>query len=587
MTINREQLQERILRQNPTDEQKNAIFADELEFLLRAAPGSGKTWTSCRRFIWRGANWPYTAGGLALLSFTNTAIREFHDATIKVGRRDLLSDPNFVGTFDSFVERFIITPFGHLISGSLKRPKLFSSPLPGHRKNTRLQGWIKTPDGRMRPVPAWDIIPLPQNGKVAYKASSKQGGKEISSNGQSAVEEFMKLGMYTHEHRVFWACYLLFKRPHIAHVIAKRFPEIIVDEAQDSNVWLLIFLKYLRNNGTKVTLIGDPDQCIYEFGLADAGSLQEIKREWNIPEKPLSRSFRCNNEIAAAVRNISGNFDFVGCGACVLEQRHPLIYREPSKRFERCINGFRETIDQLGITDHSCAIICRGHSQLNAIYGEVTYDHLQGETKKLAEASFIRDVRKDYKKAYQAVVGSVQSLAGGNELWNEINDSPDSEISLRARLILWRFTKSHEGLPPVSLTGDTWILQLRQNLSNLTSELGIGPIERLNNKIKRTGLDRNQAQLPLLTEQTLFPTIRQETIHQVKGESIDAVLVLGSAKYWDSVVKSVEINENTEERRLAYVAMTRARHFLAIGLPASHFDKHIDNWVGWGFEPRQ
>src|SRR5665213_2127392 len=106
-------LREQILSQKPTEQQKDAIFAEELEFLLRAAPGSGKTWTSCRRFIWRGAKWPYTAGGLALLSFTNTAIREFQDATIKVGRRELLSDPNFVGTFDSFVERYILTPVSY------------------------------------------------------------------------------------------------------------------------------------------------------------------------------------------------------------------------------------------------------------------------------------------------------------------------------------------------------------------------------------------------------------------------------------------------------------------------------------------
>src|SRR3989304_709163 len=115
-----EMLRVQIMAQNPTDQQRDAIFADELEFLLRAAPGSGKTWTSCRRFIWRGANWPHSAGGLALLSFTNAAIREFQTATIKIGRRDLLSDPNYVGTFDAFVERFIISPFGHIISKGTK-----------------------------------------------------------------------------------------------------------------------------------------------------------------------------------------------------------------------------------------------------------------------------------------------------------------------------------------------------------------------------------------------------------------------------------------------------------------------------------
>ena len=137
---NPETLRQLILSQKPTDQQKDAIFADELEFLLRAAPGSGKTWTSCRRFIWRGANWHYPAGGLALLSFTNTAIREFQEATVKVGRRDLLSDPNYVGTFDSFVERFILTPFGHLIVGSAKRPNLefIVVPVAGTGSNEEL-----------------------------------------------------------------------------------------------------------------------------------------------------------------------------------------------------------------------------------------------------------------------------------------------------------------------------------------------------------------------------------------------------------------------------------------------------------------
>jgi type I restriction enzyme R subunit len=89
-----DQLRDQILAQSPTEEQRKAIFADELEFLLRASPGSGKTWTSCRRFIWRGAKRHGYPGGLALLSFTNTAIREFQAATIKVGRRELLSEPN-------------------------------------------------------------------------------------------------------------------------------------------------------------------------------------------------------------------------------------------------------------------------------------------------------------------------------------------------------------------------------------------------------------------------------------------------------------------------------------------------------------
>jgi len=299
-------LRDQILAQNPTEQQRSAIFADELEFLLRAAPGSGKTWTSCRRFIWRGANWPYSAGGLALLSFTNTAIREFHDATIKVGMRNLLSDPNYVGTFDAFVERFILTPFGHLLAGGRKRPKLLISPRPGDWNNKKLQAWTEESGGRKRPVPAWEIIPYRENGKFAYKASRAFGGKKLQFGSSSnPVHELMARGSYTHSQRVYWALRLLIKRPHIADLIARRFPEIVVDEAQDTNVWLIIVLNFLRERGAKITLIGDPDQCIYEFSMAAATTLPELRDKWKIPEKPLSKSFRCNNEIAAAVRTRS------------------------------------------------------------------------------------------------------------------------------------------------------------------------------------------------------------------------------------------------------------------------------------------
>jgi len=117
----------------------------------------------------------------------------------------------------------------------------------------------------------------------------------------------------------------------------------------------------------------------------------------------------------------------------------------------------------------------------------------------------------------------------------------------------------------------------------LITELGIKAIPNIGQKIKKTGLDDSQLALPLFVGQTLFPPIRQETIHQVKGESIDAVLVLGSGKFFNAVVNSVSKGVNSEDRRLAYVAMTRARHLLVVGLPAAHFDKYRDKWAGWGF----
>ena len=214
----------------------------------------------------------------------------------------------------------------------------------------------------------------------------------------------------------------------------------------------------------------------------------------------------------------------------------------------------------------------------------MNYTNLQGQTKDLAQASFFRDCRKDYKRAFQIVKISVRSMAEDSDLWEKVDEQPESDEARRVNLAIWRFVKSQSGLPAVSLRGSEWISRLRQSLGKLITELGIKDVPNLVQKIRKTGLDVSQMELPLFAAQTLFPPIRQETIHQVKGESIDAVLVLGSAQSSsNAVVDSVSTEVSTEDRRLAYVAMTRARHLLVVGLPATHFDKHAKKWLGWGF----
>ena len=574
-----DQLREAILAQNPTDQQREAIFAEELEFLLRAAPGSGKTWTSCRRFIWRAANWPHPVGGLALLSFTNAAIREFKTATINVGRRDLLSDPNYVGTFDSFVERYILAPFGHLLTGADKRPKLFPGPRPGDRNNMQLKAWR---DGQKIPVPAWEVIPYPDGTEVRFKASSSFRNQPIAA-ATAPVYKLLSLGFYTHPQRIFWARKLLIERPHIADLLARRFPEIIVDEAQDTNAWLLILLNLLRDKSAKITLIGDPDQCIFEFSMADSTSLHNLKTKWSIPEKPLSQSFRCNNQIAAAVRNVGGNADFTGAGDGATKWRRAFVVRETSATFSDCLAAFQRLAGIAGVSMNSAAVVCRAHGQLESLRGKVNYTNLKGKTRDLATAAFLRDSRHDYRGASHTVERIVRELTGDDPLWERIDTDPNSRERMAVALAIWKFVKSPDRLRPVSQLSDTWIPSMRTQLASLIEEIGLQCDARFGQHIKATGLSAAQKAMPLFESVREFPEVRQDTIHQVKGESIDAVLVIGSTRFWNSVMTAVRSGDNTEDRRLAYVAMTRARHLLVVGLPKGHYDKHSKTWVEWGF----
>ena len=580
--ITADQLREAILSQAPTCQQREAIFAEELEFLLRAAPGSGKTWTSCRRFIWRAANWPHRVGGLALLSFTNAAIREFKTATINVGRRDLLSDPNYVGTFDSFVERYILGPFGHLLTGADKRLKLFPGPRPGDWKNKKLKAWTQGKGGRRIPIPAWEVIPFPDGTKVGFKTSRTFGSRPIGPSA-APVYKLLSLGFYTHAQRIFWACKLLMERPHIGELLAARFPEIIIDEAQDTNAWLLILLNLVRDKGAKITLVGDPDQCIFEFSMADATSLPRLKTKWSIPEKPLNQSFRCNNQIAAAVRRVGDNAGFTGDRDGATEWHRAFVVEETSTTFSDCLAAFQCLAGRAGVGLESAAVVCRAHGQLEAVRGKVNYTKLEGKAKRLAKAAFLRDSRHDYRSASQTVERIVRELTGDDPLWERIDSDQRSRERMAVALAVWKFVKDPDRLKPVSQVASRWIPSMRKQLARLIEEIGLQCDANLGRHVKTTGLSPAQKTLPLFESAHDFPEVRHDTIHQVKGESIDAVLVIGATKFWNSVMTSVGSGESTEDRRLAYVAMTRARHLLVVGLPKGHYDKHSKTWVEWGF----
>ena len=104
----------------PTDEQATVITFDGSAFVT-ACPGAGKT----RVLIERARHLLDRKGwkrGIAFLSFTEVAVSELD---VRLRREGLLPSPampHFIGTFDSFLWRVLVAPFG--IPGSLARPRL-------------------------------------------------------------------------------------------------------------------------------------------------------------------------------------------------------------------------------------------------------------------------------------------------------------------------------------------------------------------------------------------------------------------------------------------------------------------------------
>ncbi|MBH4106458.1 UvrD-helicase domain-containing protein, partial [Pseudomonas aeruginosa] len=76
---------------------------------VHACPGAGKTRTIIARLVKIAAALPQRRG-VAILSFTNSAVDEFRERCRVAGLDPLLKHPSFMGTLDAFVRHFVVLP---------------------------------------------------------------------------------------------------------------------------------------------------------------------------------------------------------------------------------------------------------------------------------------------------------------------------------------------------------------------------------------------------------------------------------------------------------------------------------------------
>ncbi|MGL3429695.1 3'-5' exonuclease, partial [Salmonella enterica] len=74
--------------------------------------------------------------------------------------------------------------------------------------------------------------------------------------------------------------------------------------------------------------------------------------------------------------------------------------------------------------------------------------------------------------------------------------------------------------------------------------------------------------------------IRIDTVHQAKGESLDAVLYLTNKEHVSALLTGVD----SEVGRIGYVAVTRARNLLWLGVPANALKELRPSLLARGFQ---
>jgi DNA helicase-2/ATP-dependent DNA helicase PcrA len=99
------------------------------------------------------------------------------------------------------------------------------------------------------------------------------------------------------------------QNPLLQRLVANKMDLILVDEYQDTNEIQHLLLRYVAGDRARVTVVGDPDQTIYEFrGAKPEFILRRFSDEFESPlEQTLSYSFRYGHRVALLANHLIHN----------------------------------------------------------------------------------------------------------------------------------------------------------------------------------------------------------------------------------------------------------------------------------------
>lgn len=564
---------------NLSDEQKDVINAPLEPIAVTACAGSGKTATAIRRLITIRQKMETSRGRVVLLSFSNVAVNTFNKGYAQLASA-LSDDANRkrveVDTLDGFFTKHVLRPHAYRTMGATQAAYLVSGSEPF------LNNFRYWPDDS-HPLPIKDIKVGMQDGAIFFFTDARGGVKQLdSAKALDTINRLGRTGAYTHDLGRYWVYQTFLHQPAVLRALTARYPQILVDESQDLGTLHQAILELLIDAGVQVSLIGDVNQGIYGFAGADGSFLNTYTDRAGVTGYKLTRNYRSLPPIINIANKLCGRDDKP-------DRQHEkggayfIGYKE--SELPKLFESFKAYLDNLGIQHQDAVILSRGADRAAVLAGK-TAPPGQGITAMFAEASLLRDQQEHYQECFKIVCRAVVGLLDTppNRLSSNLQGTPDETWMLGLRRLLWSFSRNTEiGLPSSALiAGTEWHPKLVRNVKTLLADIektyGLKAVGKLGNKLAKTKLPG----LPLagaVAAQNGGPGIRVETVHQVKGESIGAVLFVTKK----ANVTALLSGTGDEEGRIGYVAVTRAKNLFWLAVPHSSLKELRGALVKAGF----
>lgn len=567
---------------NATLEQQAIIDADLGPLAVVACPGSGKTATAVRRLAEVRKRLVGSRGHVALLSFSNVAVDTFRIEYQRLRGRDSAADRVVIQTMDSFITTFLLRPHGARIMRASRIPFLVLGGEP-FLSNYRF-GDAKNPIGLE------ELALDREAGNTVFYRRLRNGGasrldEETSEAARRKIGALAKVGGYTYALGRAWALVLLRSEPKLIAALARRFPQILVDEAQDIGSFEGEVLDLLSAAGSVVTLIGDFNQSIYGFNFATGAYLREFSERAEVQNRPLTQNRR-SLECIVSVANALANTDSRPFRTTVERLSGAYYWRYDHDQLPQLMSAWATALGARGYQLNEAAVLCRGGSMLEKLTSAA--DEVgQSAVKHFAAAATERDQGGDIARVLGHCARGVLYVVEGlpeTFIRDLIGIRKDGEMQILRHLV-WKLIRSPEkGIPFAKLSAKSqWLPTLKKNLEvwldQLESETSFKRISTWSARIKSTKLPDLGPLLSVDFGQNEWAGLRRGTVHSAKGESIPAVMYLTAKKDLDAMLAGTD----HEEGRIGFVAATRARDLLVVAIPKGTTDATLNTMVAKGF----
>lgn len=558
---------------NLNKDQLRAVTSTSSKLLVLAGAGSGKTRVLTHRAAWFMEEKKVKPSNILLLTFTNKAASE-----MKARIFELLADvPSYSGTFHSFCVKML-----RIDGEKIGVPREFVIYDEEDRKDVIRDILVEknlSIDTHNPGALAGAIGDLKNNmiTPLEYGGIAQGDNQEKIFSIYTAYEKYLKqAGALDFDDLLIRAVDLLKNNPEALASWQARLTHILVDEWQDTNKVQYTLAKLLTGTHGSLTAVGDASQSIYSWRGADYRNINYLKTDYpDITVINLEQNYRSTEtilETANAIIQKNTSHPILSLWTENPKGERVKLYKAPNgiEEAKYVVNKIEELL-RIGHSYDNIAVLYRTNAQSRVLeeamlHAGIPYILIGGT--RFYDRAEIKDIvaylrlihnPRDGVSHRRALKIGKKRYDAFLELKESIEDSSQATTLSLMEAILQKtdYAKKYERETEENLAKLENIKELRSvamefpNLTEFLEQVALVEAEQQATGSLGFGSQESKNQVTLMT------------LHAAKGLEFPVVFIVGmeeglfphSRSLWDS-------EQLEEERRLAYVGVTRAKELL-------------------------